>query len=234
MRITSITLSIIGASTAQAAQQRNSVDGKCRALALSGGANYGSWEVGVMWGLLHYGTPSDFAWDVITGVSAGAINTAATAVFATGDEYNMTEFLSDTWASLTTHDIWVNWPEGPVFALFNKQGMLDSSPAVAFIASIIAPFKEIKRRFTVAAVDVNTGVYQTFDQTNTSFEELPQAAFSSGSIPVVFPPQHYKDYILMDGGTVWNVNIDSAISQCLEMVPEEDIIVDVVICGYRQ
>lgn len=72
------------------AAERHSTDGKCRALALSGGANYGSWEAGVMWGLVHYGDSADFAWDVITGVSAGAINVAATAVFATGDEVDMT------------------------------------------------------------------------------------------------------------------------------------------------
>ena len=37
----------------------------------------------------------------------------------------------------------------------------------------------------------------------------------------------------MDGGTVWNINIDSAVQQCLEIVDkEEDIIIDVAICGY--
>ena len=86
-----------------------------------------------MWGLLHYGDPSDFAWDVITGVSAGAINTAGTAVFETGDEVNMTEFLSDAWANLTSQNIWVNWPEGPAKALVTEQGMLDTSPAVDFL-----------------------------------------------------------------------------------------------------
>lgn len=85
----------------------------------------------------------------------------------------------------------------------------------------------------MAAVDVNTGIYETFDQDNVTFEELPQAAFSSGSIPFVFPPQHFKGYVLMDGGTVWNVNIPSAVNQCLDMgYAEEDIIMDVMICGY--
>ena len=79
---------------------------KCRALALSGGANYGAWEAGIMWGLTHYGNPEDYTWDVITGVSAGAINTAATAVFDVGDEVNMSQFISDTWANLTTQEIW--------------------------------------------------------------------------------------------------------------------------------
>ena len=34
----------------------------------------------------------------------------------------------------------------------------------------------------------------------------------------------------MDGGTAWNINLDSAVQQCLEIVEnEEDIIVDVMI-----
>lgn len=36
----------------------------------------------------------------------------------------------------------------------------------------------------------------------------------------------------MDGGTTWNVNIPSAVNECLDMgFDEEDIILDVVICG---
>ena len=76
------------------------------------------------------------------------------------------------------------------------------------------PFREtgILRNFTVAACDANTGDYMTFDQTNTNFDELPQVCTSSGSIPVAFAPQHYKNMVLMDGGTVWNLNVDSAIN----------------------
>ena len=82
-------------------------DKKCHALALSGGANHGAWEAGVMWGLIHYGDPANFTWDVVTGVSAGAINTAAISVFAAGDDVAMTEYLSDTWAGVTSNDeIW--------------------------------------------------------------------------------------------------------------------------------
>lgn len=83
-----------------------STDGKCRGLALSGGSNYGAWEAGIIWGLVNYGNPADFTWDVVSGVSAGSINTSATSVFATGDEVNMTQFVSDAWANLTSHDIW--------------------------------------------------------------------------------------------------------------------------------
>jgi len=65
---------------------------------------------------------------------------------------------------------------------------------------------------TLAAVDVNTGEYNLFNATNLDFfTELGHAAMSSGSIPGVFPPQRFKDKWFMDGGTVWDVNIDSAI-----------------------
>ena len=55
MRTTSFVLGCLGAIT-----QVQAGDKKCRALALSGGANHGAWEAGVMWGLLHYGNPEDF------------------------------------------------------------------------------------------------------------------------------------------------------------------------------
>ena len=72
-------------------------------------------------------------------------------------------------------------------------------------------------------------------QENTVYEDLAQSSLSSGSIPVVFPPQKLKDYVFMDGGTVWNVNLNSAIDQCMEIVDSyEDIIVDVAICDYSE
>lgn len=40
---------------------------------------------------------------------------------------------------------------------------------------------------------------------------------------------------LMDGGTIWNINIDSAIKECLKIVDDPaDIIVDILVCGYNE
>lgn len=58
----------------------------CRALALSGGGSNGSWEAGVIWGLVNYGNPDDYTWDVLTGVSAGSINTVGLAGWELGTE----------------------------------------------------------------------------------------------------------------------------------------------------
>lgn len=74
--------------------------------------------------------------------------------------------------------------------MFEEPSLLNDAPLVPTIAAIIEPMRAtgILRNFTVAAVDANTGEYVTFDQTNTTFDELPQSCASSGSIPVVFTP----------------------------------------------
>ena len=54
---------------------------------------------------------------------------------------------------------------------------------------------------------------------------------ASSSIPFVFPHREIKDYILMDGGTVWNINLVSAIDRCMELVDDESqIVLDIVVC----
>jgi predicted acylesterase/phospholipase RssA len=126
------------------------------------------------------------------------------------------------------------WPGGLVGGLLFQGGVIDDSPALQFLRDTLAQFPEgYKRRVSLAAADVNTGEYVIFDQENTSWDDLSQAALSSGSIPGVFPPQHFAGRVLMDGGTIWDVNIDSAVQQCLGIVDNlEDITIDVAICGY--
>ena len=67
----------------------------------------------MIWGLLHYGDPSDYTWDVVSGVSAGAINTGGIATWATGTELEMSEWLSEVWQTVTSEDIWELRPGTP-------------------------------------------------------------------------------------------------------------------------
>ena len=86
---------------------------------------------------------------------------------------------------------------------------------------------------TLAAVDVNTGKYTEFDQTNIEFSELPDASVASASIPLVFPPHIWSGKgVYMDGGTVYNINMEGAVRQCMDIVDDESkIIIDVLLCG---
>ena len=77
----SFTKAMILGMAAERAQAATS----CKALALSGGGSLGAYEAGIIYGLMHEGNPQDFEWDVVTGVSAGAINAAAVSVFDKAD-----------------------------------------------------------------------------------------------------------------------------------------------------
>ena len=74
-------------------------------------------------------------------------------------------------------------------------------------------FEKIEKRISLGAVNVDTGEFTVFDQKNTYFTDLVQAAVSSSSIPGVFPPHVWHDGrgTFMDGGTVYNTNVNSAI-----------------------
>ncbi len=50
-----------------------------------------------MWGLTAFGNPTDYFWDVVSGISAGAINTAGTAGWLPSEVIEMNQFISDTW-----------------------------------------------------------------------------------------------------------------------------------------
>lgn len=70
----------------------------CTALVLGGGGARGAYEAGVLWGFLHNTEDkSKYAYDVISGVSAGSINGAAISIFESGDEELAFDVLSQVY-----------------------------------------------------------------------------------------------------------------------------------------
>ena len=195
------------ALTAQASQDH------CRAIALSGGGSNGAWEMGVLWGFLHYGSPADFEYDVVTGISAGSINAIHLMSYGVGDELNASLVGTDLWNNLRTEDVWQDWYLTPLDGLLFKAGMVDNSPLLNFLNGMLEPFSEYGRRITVGTVDINDGTFNKFDQINTEFHDMAKAAFSSASIPVVFPPYSWEGKgLFVDGSTATNINVEDAIT----------------------
>lgn len=134
----------------------------------------------------------------------------------------MTEFLIDTLENLTTDKIYQFWPGDMLEAITEHSGVLNSDPLLHLITDILTTkFPEgPKRKMVVSAVDIITGSYVTFDE-KTPLSRLPVGVTSSASIPFVFPNRKVHDMTLMDGGTVWNTNLASAVNRCLEVVDDE-------------
>ena len=111
----------------------------CRALVLSGGGSNGAWEAGVIYGFANYGNPSDFEWDVISGVSAGSINALAISVQPIGQEKSMSEWLSNLWRNLKSSDVFSDWGlGGKARGLAMEGGVLNNAPLLAFLQNIVA------------------------------------------------------------------------------------------------
>ena len=122
----------------------------------------------MLWGFLHYGTPSDFTWDIVTGISAGSINTLIFLGYPVGQELAATEFGSDKWLTLKNKDVWQNWFGSVITGLTVKAGLFDNSPLLNYLQSIIDTFKTtaFQRDFVITSINANDGKTIRFDQTN--------------------------------------------------------------------
>ena len=107
----------------------------CTALAMSGGGSKGAFEAGALYGMYHgvddAGTMFDY--DVVTGVSAGAINAAGLSLWPKEKTKEAIQEISDTWAGLQYGDLYKNWWFGPVRGLIDKSGLYDTSYLYRFL-----------------------------------------------------------------------------------------------------
>lgn len=104
---------LLALSTAFLISTSTAADTKvCRALVMSGGANKGAYEAGVLHGLSHLLPGEEAFYDVVSGVSAGALNAAAVAMWPKEAGKDMSEWLISFWKTITTDMIYQEWPGG--------------------------------------------------------------------------------------------------------------------------
>ena len=209
---------------------------KCTALAMSGGGAHGAFEAGVLWGFLKNDDNKDkYKYDIVTGVSAGSINALGIAAWPIGDEDALVNWLSEQWLTLTSPDVYKGWTLGIAEGLVHHSGIFDSSPLFDLLTRLLKDAGGVfHRKLTVASANVNTGAYTLFDEKDP---EIVKGILSSASIPFIFPHQHWDDrgLVMMDGGTIWNINLVSAVQRCqkeIGAVDESDITIDLIVCGH--
>lgn len=161
MRNSYCLMALLGA-VAQAEVSREKKD-HCRALDISGGGSNGACNSGVLWGFVNYGDPEDFAYDVVTGISAGSINAQALAGWEVGQEVKAFAWVSQLWLDLHTSDFWKNWTIPIVEGFFNKAGMVDNSPLQSYLQIVAVTFEGFKRRTVIQTCNVGTGEITIFD-----------------------------------------------------------------------
>lgn len=174
-----------------------------RALVLSGGAAKGAYQVGVMKHLLGN---LQIKYDLVCGISVGAINAAYLGMFPHGQEKECIDGLHKLWLGLSTKDIYVSWVNLPkpfyylgyIVALF-KSSLYNSSPLEELVRSHYSSDKiaHSGKKIRVGAVSLNTGEYKMFTE---SYPDMPAAILASSSFPMAFKPIKIDGEFWSDGG----------------------------------
>lgn len=200
--------------------------GQCLGLALEGGGSRGAYEAGVLYGLTNSTQAGNLQWNVVTGISIGALNAGIVALYPMGQEAAMSEFIVSYWKSFYSNDqVYVEWPGGLVTGFLFYPGIYNNAPALTLSQSIYN--RPPGRNVTVGSTNMDTGLYGTFSD-NLGLA-MVDAYISSSSPPFFFPSHLFEGYSWADGGCIMNLDVFSAITRCLDVVNDEkDVTIDII------
>jgi NTE family protein len=178
-----------------------------KAIVLSGGGAKGGWSAGCLFHLLH---DLKMHYQILCGVSVGAINAAFLAQFHKGQEVEAAIQLWDLWSKLENKSVYKRWfPFGRYHCLW-KNSFYDSSPLHKLMRSNISleRIRATGKHVSVGLVSLTSGKYKIFDQTSDDFVS---AVIASASFPCLFQPVKIGDELFTDGGVKTITPINTAI-----------------------
>lgn len=196
---------------------------------MAGGGSAGSYEAGAIKGLTSLLQGEEIAYDVLTGISIGSINSLVFAQFPKGQEQLSSDAVQGLWLNLNgSSNVIKNWPGGVIEGITFRSGLYDTSPLLAYLTTTV---KTAPTRTTImGSTSLNSGLYRTFKNLNTLSDWL-KVTMASSAIPGIFPTRTYNNDVFTDGNVVYSMDIFSGIEECLNRVPSEsDIIVDMLSC----
>lgn len=175
-----------------------------KALVLSGGGVWGAYQVGVLHKLYKEALlqEKDFRYDVIAGVSAGALNGAVLTAHA--DEQGLFRAV-ETLVKLWLHEIKGNQSIynhrlfGPLSGFFAKS--LYSTKPLRRLLNLYAQegrIQDSEVRFFVGAWESESDQYLEFDSSIN--EPMTDYVMASSAFPLLFPPVLTEEGLLFDGG----------------------------------
>ena len=193
-----------------------------RALVLSGGGDRGAFQVGVIKRLVELG----HRWEMIAGVSVGAINATQMAMYSPADQHLGALKLEDFWFSLQGQkSIYAPWFGGPIAALLGRGSFNSTAPLEKFLRDRF----DLKRlrgsgvKLMVGTVSLKTGEYRLI---SGQAGDPIKWVMASAAFPAAFPPISIDDDLWVDGG----IRNCTPISDALNAGASE---VDVVVANPR-
>ena len=140
-------------------------DEKCYALAFSSGDENSAYQAGVLKGIASSTLldPKERAYDAVSGVSGGAINTVLLSAFDKGQEAEASDRMEQFWLNATNNTLYKNWLGGIARGFIFEGGLYNSAPLETFLKKEFTDL-EIKRSFNIGITDVINGTYKSFSE----------------------------------------------------------------------
>ena len=165
-----------------------------KALVLSGGGSKGAYQVGVLKKLL---VDDKNEYDIISGISVGALNGAILAQFSKNS--NSWDTLKQTWDQVTTKKIRKNWCPFGIFESLWKSSVYNSKPLIKWIENSLSveDIKTSGKILRIVAVSWDTG--EAFVATEKN-DDLKLWVAASSAFPVMLSPILINGNLWVDGG----------------------------------
>jgi len=202
----------------------------CRALALEGGGSRGAYQAGALLGLTTLLPGEDIMWNVVTGISTGALNSGLVAQFPMGQEVAMAQYTAEKWRTINSSAaVYVNYPGcDEACAILTEGSMWTTAPLRETLTEFYV--NGIHRNITVGSSNLDLGQFSDFNET-VGNENLIEAVMCSAAPPLFFPSQDFEGYSWADGGCMCNLEVFKAVERCLDVVESESqVIVDMIFC----
>lgn len=207
-------------------------NGKCLALAFSSGDESAAYQAGVLQGITQSSklTPSDWAYDTVSGIQGGALNAVLMAGFPKGQEKAAAAKMQQFWVDATNNKLYKNWLGGIAQGLLFEAGLYNSAPMQDFLKKEFTQ-TTVSRGLNLGITDIKDGSYKAFSEQNIlQGSNLVDALYASMSFAGFFPPANVLGSSYFDGSAVWDVDIFSAINRCVAQgFAHQDIVVDVIL-----
>jgi predicted acylesterase/phospholipase RssA len=155
-------------------------------LTIEGGGCRGAYSAAVVKAFTDHIPNEELQWDIITGVSAGALDTGSYATFSIGQETAMADHTLEIWKSVTGPlDIFKPWPIWPpVDVFFKRPSFVDTQPLRELLGKYVTG--SIKRHVTVGTTNLDKGRFEVIDG-SIGVDRFREAMMCSSAVPVAFP-----------------------------------------------
>lgn len=179
---------------------RSNNEGKiCNNLALSGGGSFGMVEVGILSDLYDKGK-IPYSFDVITGISAGGLNTGFLSYYN-----NISIGVKDlyqVYKNMNNDKVY----ERELLKIMSEWSIYNTAPLYKTLGTIIGSKKPINNG-PIALIGASNVLKEKidifrFDELNV--EDKVDVLMSTSAIPLVFPPHKFNGSLYVDGGVITN------------------------------